>query len=232
MSWPRAWVSSAVTAFVSRPFRASLAMASPLSWSVSFSFRRPSLQQKVLHPSGFLRAHLVAGLSRGSSKAAGSVSWSEHLVLRGARSLSTSAKPRVGSTLKEFVSSHRDELINIGLASFLLILTIKLVRIKGESEDEAERLNKLIEDLQARLDGTKKKLEDLAKDETTAIASSISLKKGKEQILQEKILQIIEKGFDSSDIPKSPFEEKQQQPKPVSVTEAPAPTPTVRPKMI
>ncbi|EKX38721.1 hypothetical protein GUITHDRAFT_115266 [Guillardia theta CCMP2712] len=127
--------------------------------------------------------------------------------------------------------SAQDELLNIGLASLLLVLTIKLVRIKGEGEDEAERLNKVVEGLQTTLERTKTKLEELALNETPAIASAISLKKGKEEILQEQILQIIRRGFEQDIVSKNEVSVQKEQ-KLNSEMDIATPTSTVKPKMI
>mmetsp|Transcript_14338 Transcript_14338/g.49010 ORF Transcript_14338/g.49010 Transcript_14338/m.49010 type:complete len:240 (-) Transcript_14338:970-1689(-) len=236
-AWSRAPVLSTVTAFIARPFRLPPPclnlLASPMP--LTFSFPPTSLLRDALRPVRFKSLHYSASVipHRGISNSGRNFSVPGGILLHSVRRITTNTTPkhRIGSTFQEFVASHRDELLNIGLASLLLVLTIKLVRIKGEGEDEAERLNKVVEGLQTTLERTKTKLEELALNETPAIASAISLKKGKEEILQEQILQIIRRGFEQDIVSKNEVSVQKEQ-KLNSEMDIATPTSTVKPKMI
>jgi hypothetical protein len=69
---------------------------------------------------------------------------------RAARLAAQPAK-KLGRSLTETLSDHRDELVNIFLAALLLVLTLKMLREKGEKLDEESDRDKRIKVLEAEL---------------------------------------------------------------------------------
>lgn len=69
---------------------------------------------------------------------------------RAARLAAQPAK-KLGRSLTETLSDHRDELVNIFLAALLLVLTLKMLREKGEKLDEESDSGKRIKALEAEL---------------------------------------------------------------------------------
>lgn len=65
--------------------------------------------------------------------------------------LAAQPEKKLGRSLTETLSDHRDELFNILLAALLLVLTLKMLREKGEKLDEESDKAKRIKALEAEL---------------------------------------------------------------------------------
>lgn len=65
--------------------------------------------------------------------------------------LAAQPEKKLGRSLTETLSDHRDELFNIFLAALLVVLTLKMLREKGEKLDEESENGKRIRVLEAEL---------------------------------------------------------------------------------
>ena len=116
----------------------------------------PSRPGGNLRPSGS-RVRLFSSSSGGASGGGASSDPTKDPAIAAAiekeRAARLAAQPekKLGRSLTETLSDHRDELFNILLAALLLVLTLKMLREKGEKLDEESDKAKRIKALEAEL---------------------------------------------------------------------------------
>ena len=113
--------------------------------------RRPKMQPTA----GSLRAFRNVGGS-GDKTARGESSPVKDKAIAAAieqeRAARDAAKPeKLGRSLTETLRDHRDELFNLMLAALLCVLTLKMLREKGEKLDEESESTKQVKVLEAQL---------------------------------------------------------------------------------
>jgi hypothetical protein len=103
------------------------------------------------------------------------------------------------------LKSHREEFINLLLASVLLIVTLRMLREKGEKLDEKKSLEKSVEDLKAELNNIKQDIVTFVESDLAKVISQSGLKNAKADTLsgqiKEKLVLIISRDPSPSAIP-------------------------------
>ena len=94
-----------------------------------------------------------------------------------------------------FMKAHQEEFVNILLASFLLIITLRMLREKGEKLEEKKEVEAEIGFLKTELNRVRKELDDFSESGLPKIVRESGLKSGKAESvsaqLAEKIRSII-----------------------------------------
>jgi hypothetical protein len=85
------------------------------------------------------------------------------------------------------LKSHREEIINLLLASILLILTLRMLREKGEKLDEKKSLEKSVESLNEELSTIKQDMLKFVDSDLPKIISQSGLKNAKVDTLSGQI---------------------------------------------
>jgi hypothetical protein len=85
------------------------------------------------------------------------------------------------------LKSHREELLNLLLASILLIVTLRMLREKGEKLDEKKSLEKSVENLNEELCTIKQDMLKFVESDLPKIISQSGLKSAKVDILSGQI---------------------------------------------
>ncbi len=91
------------------------------------------------------------------------------------------------------LKSHREEFINLLLASVLLIVTLRMLREKGEKLDEKKSLEKSVEDLKEELSNIKQGMHQFVESDLPKLITQLKEAKGLKNSKVESLSRQIKK---------------------------------------